>query len=97
MLESIPGTYQYLAIRVKFLAQGNNGALDGALTHNLHITRLIDLRYTLRWRRILHVGWFVPTRMKSPPGWNATVRTSAASCTDKTYILQFILLPIYNY
>jgi len=26
-LESIPGTNQYLAIRVKFLAQGNNGGL----------------------------------------------------------------------
>jgi len=24
-LESVPGTNQYLAIRVKFLAQGNNG------------------------------------------------------------------------
>ena len=27
MLESVPGANKYLAIRVKFLAQGNNGGL----------------------------------------------------------------------
>jgi len=26
-IESVPGTNQYLAIKVKFLAQGNNGGL----------------------------------------------------------------------
>ena len=33
-LESVPGTNQYYAMRVKFLAQGNNGGLDGARTHD---------------------------------------------------------------
>ena len=36
-LESLPEINQYYAIRVKFLAQGNNGAFDGARTHDLHI------------------------------------------------------------
>jgi len=38
MLETVPGTNQYKVKMVTYLALGNNGAFDGARTHNLHIT-----------------------------------------------------------
>ena len=38
MFESVPGTNQYLAMRVKFLVQVNNGsAFDGIWAHNWQI------------------------------------------------------------
>ena len=35
MLESVPGTNQYLAMRLKFLAQGNDGNLCWGLNSQL--------------------------------------------------------------
>jgi len=47
MLEAVPGTNQYLAIRVKFLAQGNNRGsnprqVSGVLTDYVEVVVIIS-------------------------------------------------------
>jgi len=58
-LESVPKTNQYYTIRVKFLAQGNNEAFDGARTHDWQVSNdhelcLSDLDWEISKEDILN-------------------------------------------